>query len=853
MTKLLQNPKHILFFFLLLMSLTILTKPVEAADKVQIVDKDTTISAKYKFIAQFNKSKTKVIPFGLEASKIMSESGKTPYLSFNPKNNNSLKGKFGVIYENVGRYEDKEIDLKITVLDWKRFGNNDSGKISFQLNNIGENNQAYYYVDQKWEFYESGTDNKVSVSGYMTINDIDSLQGVRFSEETSKGIKNILVEESAENFLSFSNTNGELAIYDDNYVLTDTNDPKAMATILYEDLDTLRFKWERNFDRSTNNPDKVFDPNISDGEYFGYIAKKPAKTELIDPIKTIEVNGEESQELDISKDKTFTFNLYHQVTDEWSNFYYNDYLINDKIDNRLSIESIRVENEEGKDVTSYFDNQTQGNNVKLAAKLEILQKSYFYNNNYKVIVNVKVKELDSLLKDVHNGKVTFDNVFTVTSGNTSKHSNKVRGILHQREIEVWHLDKINNSTLEHITTKAFDGDNYSYSSKKDFTRDNYSYMPTPEETKEGKVNGKDIELKFYYQMPLIDVSMKHIQIYTDDSTKGLPIRLKINRDYIYGKDIPELTKGKVKIELFERDSSKALIHKEYALRDIPASIEDWIIPKEGLIKNSHKNYVVKVSGIDNKEIVSSNPEINTDGYTSSERQFEVNESGKLKYKGVVMTEREINKEMEKHYESVIFHNDSLEAQKTGYGFSVNATLEYINDLKTGTDIKINTKVNSNLIDSYLNYRSENGYTNIDLDKVSTDKSFDDKKYVYQFQLPHVNVEKETGYLFTDEQVSDEDANITKELKSGGRKLYVPIWADLKDYDIYVESTKPIGVNRIMFSAEKNLNVYAYMFATIGSDTIDQDEILIEPINLENPFPEGRPEGWSQSDEEWLKK
>lgn len=860
MTHKLQSPKLIFSFILILLSIFFFNHKAAAmditqGDKVQVVSKDTTISAKYKFIAQFNKAKTKVVPFGpLDPTTTTSLSGATHYLSFNPKNDNSLKGKFGVTYQNVGTYENKTIDLKITVLDWSRYGTNDSGKISFQLNNVGENDQGYYYVDQKWEFYDHDTGEKVKIDGYMTINDIDSLQKICFSKETSAGIDSILVDKSTKGFLSYSNTNGEIAIYEDNGVLSDTNDINAMATILYSGLDTLRFKWERDFDRSNTSADKVYDPDVSDGEYFGYIAKKPAQTEMLDPSKTIEVNGKESDNVDIATNKTFSFNLYHQVPDEWSNFYYDNYSIQDSVDNRLAIQSIKILDEEDDDVSSYFDNQTTGNSVKLVAKSSILKDSDFYNHTYKVVVNVKVKSPEDLAGDVKDGKVSFDNTFKVTTNNESKTSNKVTATLNQRQIDVWHLDKINGSTLEHTTTKAFDGDSYSYASKDDFKKGDYSYIPTPKETQQGVVDGKDVVLKFYYQLPLIDVNMKHIQIYTDKSDNGLPVKLELTRVFPYGTSISQLANTKLKLELFEKGSDKALISKEYALKDVPTNIDDWTIPNDTLVKDTHKNYVVKIIGVDNTNIVSNNPEINTDGYTSSEENLTIDpdQSSQLSYKGVVMTEREIGKDMDIHYETLTIPLEKLGKQKTGYGFELKTSIKYQNDLAKDCDIKLNSLVDSKLIDSYLSYKKQGDYSVVPLEQTEKTISTDKKSTNYIFELPHVYVEEKTGYLFSDNQVAANDSRITNKLRDGGRKLYTPIWADLGNYNIEIVSSAPIGINAINFNINNVLNLYAYMYGTIGSKTLKDDEILIEPVDPKDPFPDGDlPSGWTNSDLKWL--
>ncbi|MGW8786032.1 hypothetical protein [Heyndrickxia sporothermodurans] len=834
---------------------TSFAKDITEGDKVQIVDKSTVVPSKYKFIAQFNKNKSKVIPFGLKADYITSKPPNSiPYVSFSPKLNSSLKGKFGVTYTNVGRYEDKEIDLKITIMDWESYITNDSGKISFKTEGIAENVQGYNFVDQKWEYYEHGTNKKIKINGYMTINDIDAAQGVKFDKSTSTAINSILVDSSTKGFLSYSKTNGEIRLFESNNIASETLDIWAMATVLYEELDTIRFKWERDYYKTANKPTKVYEKEYADGEYFGYIAKKPARTELLDPFKTIQVNDQESAEkLNISVDKTFKYNLYHQVPDEWEEFYYADYTITDTINNQLEIKAVKVLDEEEKDVTSLFDNKTSGNNIKFVAKKTSLKRSSFYNHTYKVVVEVKVKNSTNLSDAVKNGKVSFSNMFNVSTDKFNKKSNNVTADLYERKIDVWHISKIDQSTIEHTTDKLFDGDSYSYSSKENFKKGAYTYIPAPKENKKGVINGKDIELKFYYQLPLIDVNLKHIKIYTGNANKGLPVKLEITQEYPFGKDIPDLANNSIKIELYEKNSDKALISKEYKLNKIPTKIDDWIISKN-LIKDTHKNYLVKILGVDNKTIASSHPEIDTDGYTASEKSFNVNagDTDKISYKGVVMTEREVLKNMNVHYETLAIPVNKLPKKKTGYGFELKSEVTYQNDLATQFYVKVEALVDNRLIDSYLTYKQQENYNKVPLDQTQKSVSTDEKTTKSTFELPHVFVEQNTGYLFSDTQVRDNDSRIKYELKDGMRKIYTPIWSELGNYDVKLQSIDPIGVNEVTFKINDKLNLYAFMYATIDSKTLDDDEILIEPIDPRDPFPNGLPSGWTKSDLDWFK-
>jgi len=44
-----------------------------------------------------------------------------------------------------------------------------------------------------------------------------------------------------------------------------------------------------------------------------------------------------------------------------------------------------------------------------------------------------------------------------------------------------------------------------------------------------------------------------------------------------------------------------------------------------------------------------------------------------------------------------------------------------------------------------------------------------------------------------------------------------------------------------------------MYGTIGSETLKDDEVLLEPVDPRNPFPNGKPSDWSDDDIAWLKR
>ncbi|WP_446923617.1 hypothetical protein, partial [Listeria monocytogenes] len=47
-----------------------------------------------------------------------------------------------------------------------------------------------------------------------------------------------------------------------------------------------------------------------------------------------------------------------------------------------------------------------------------------------------------------------------------------------------------------------------------------------------------------------------------------------------------------------------------------------------------------------------------------------------------------------------------------------------------------------------------------------------------YELPHIQVERQTGHLFSDYQVKAKDKRIQFAMRDGGHKFYLPIWMDL---------------------------------------------------------------------------
>lgn len=107
------------------------------------------------------------------------------------------KGKIGVRYNKIGKYQGKDIDMKVLVTDWgytKRMvvtgtyvsiasfenGQNIAPNVAFSKKRPRFFVTGTDYIDFQFQFFESGTETPIAVKGHSTAVDIDTKQGVKF-------------------------------------------------------------------------------------------------------------------------------------------------------------------------------------------------------------------------------------------------------------------------------------------------------------------------------------------------------------------------------------------------------------------------------------------------------------------------------------------------------------------------------------------------------------------------------------------------------------------------------------------------------------------------------------------------
>ena len=391
------------------------------------------ISNEYSFICKWIDGKTTAETFGdgwYQTDKTADDANTKAYTIENPSDDK--KGKIGMLYKNVGTYKGQNVNLRVTVKDWKKYYKNDTAKISLLRESIGTDTIGYEDVTYDWE-YVADDGKPIDMSGaYITFSDIDAWQYIGFDEETSKNIEQKIYEDGT--ILEYDHNNGlekvKASSDGKNY---DNEDKRTMMTVLYKG-NKLTFHW--GIDPSHRNHNRVVPHDRGGVEHLGYTARKLARTEPLEPTKQVSDSDESKVDNNtlVNQNEEYTYDIYHTVPGEFKDFYYKSYEIKDEIPDVLDIHEIKVFDEGDNDVTDWFDVKNDGNKISAVAKNT--GDANFYNHTYRVNVKVSVKDGADLSKYMVDGKIKLPNKATVVIDGEEKSSNEVNTTFEQINPEV---------------------------------------------------------------------------------------------------------------------------------------------------------------------------------------------------------------------------------------------------------------------------------------------------------------------------------------------------------------------------------------------------------------------------------
>lgn len=810
-----------------------------------IVNDATMIKSDYKFIPHWIDGETTFETFGpAEWAEAPYDYGAATKVHYTQPTND-MKGKIGVIYHNVGVYNGKTIDLKITVTDWKA-SQKKNGYIEYTEGQIAHVQQKYFYVDQVWQFIDANTGKPVKTTGYMTINDVDAQQGVAFDKKTSDAIENYYV--TNDTHVRFNLDNGNQAFFSHSSADINPNDKRGHVTFTYKDLDQLHFDWNLK-----NRPKDEYlswgEPVLGDyypGEFFSYTGVKIVKGDIPKPEKYIQNAGSDILVKE-SKLQNITDNIhyviYQTVNEEEAKNYYSNFSIQDTLPNDVNYLSAKITNSKKQDVTNRFKFSQSGQTIRFDANTQFLKESQFYNNDYRIDIYVKPKPLEQIDNTTISKTITFKNTAkTVVSGYDTKTSNEVittydkkaappNGKLIHYDYEVDHAGDNKNSWIqteqikfiEHkiwisdireieVTKIDENGNKYTTIEKKDFGHYDYRYDYTVSPRKDlvKKTNHgtfsyvsyddkvlsdkdlaasekQDLIIKMAYIVPRVHIYANQLIIDTADIApegKGLPIRLSNRKqEQIYKDKNKDFQNIKLNITVKDVNRNQTLLSKKIAYNDIDKEIVDVLVAQN--YKHGEKipveTIITTAENPDKREIIYDDGKFISYGFVASHDVSQGN-IPKDKAEEGVLNSATIKKPI----------RTIKQREKDTQVLYETLTANISSKIRTKTGYGIEPVVNA----TYQN-ELDNKSIKLNLALIGS-KTLVGKNDQYgkisgenlmvpliNQKLPKVAIERETGNIRQLEFV-DKTSNLKSNEIDGKNKLYIPVWHKLNTETLYLK-------------------------------------------------------------------
>ncbi len=327
-------------------------------------------------------------------------------------NKSANKQNYIAKYYEVGVYNNKVIDVKASIVDYKPIDQSEwtSGThanltpvIKFTPGFIGVRTLGVDWVTVKYEFFEHGTMDSaqpkaIAVKGNTSYWDVDGYQGIILNDHT----QSIYISSNDNQLKAYTATNSVPFIFDNssdwvnsdkNYSFTETFNETTSLTRTY----SLKFS---NLERWL-------------GDSVIYHSSTPVTPpETPDPTKKVSdsLNGTRTIDLDITSkvnnNDTYIYDITQEVPAAISAHYYKSFKFTDELKNVLTgtIKVYQDKIDDNHDKTAWF---TTTNGQTVTATLTNPSMADFYGHTYHFVIFAKVKEnlTESDLKAWMNGNV----------------------------------------------------------------------------------------------------------------------------------------------------------------------------------------------------------------------------------------------------------------------------------------------------------------------------------------------------------------------------------------------------------------------------------------------------------------
>lgn len=200
-----------------------------------ITDEEAKISAEYNFMPNFDQ---------LDDIVVQSSAGyteRTSYFVFDLKN--AAKNSITVIYKNVGTYNGKVIDMKVTVKDWTVFTGSVYAQLSISKRN-GITMNGISDVRLNYSFLDNLTAKAANVSGFFNFTDIDLKQSIDLFDHNN--VQNFYVTKGNE--LYVKTHNGFIRVGEINGDRTNDLNMDHWLTYTYKNISNFDVRYNQDYD-----------------------------------------------------------------------------------------------------------------------------------------------------------------------------------------------------------------------------------------------------------------------------------------------------------------------------------------------------------------------------------------------------------------------------------------------------------------------------------------------------------------------------------------------------------------------------------------------------------------------------
>ncbi|WP_368567474.1 isopeptide-forming domain-containing fimbrial protein, partial [Enterococcus faecalis] len=345
------------------------------APYVKILSEGQIIDAKYSFTPVFTSETTvKYVENGLEKNL---GSQNTAYIRKNTVN--SSQNTY-VEFNNIGYYNGRKIGMRVVPTEFsgdefqivvKNTPVNGVGTLGdYQPGSI-KNTPSGLAPTLEYQFFYVDTEEPAEISGHFNMGQLDLQEWLAFYPE-SNIVDSLVVGNNVLNEIELPNgavTGVARQSTDGNTV--SLNDPRNTFSVTFGP--TTKVKLKAGAERSG-----------STGSTIGFSRLFPGSFSDPDPSKQVEDKKLE--------DKKANFVVTQLLPNRAADNKYNNFLFEDKIEEVLNIDNVKVYNGLGADVSTNFDIKIVGQNITATAKSNFLSDMNNYGQYYKMRIETTLKD-----------------------------------------------------------------------------------------------------------------------------------------------------------------------------------------------------------------------------------------------------------------------------------------------------------------------------------------------------------------------------------------------------------------------------------------------------------------------------